>query len=225
MSTSKLLSEFIPRSTHLNVREAASFLLVIPAVQAELKMTGEQVRSLQDLLNDYTLAQRKVYETRKMEIGADSDRKNQSSLEELDRLYAKKWAGVISIQQQERLKQLGLQGLGSEALVRPEIAQELKLEMAQIAKLASLRARFEGLQRDLQVDLGQDLMKIVQPDPAKKEDLERYKTERNAVLTKYDARRDAIKAEREKLEADSFAILSPEQRLKWSAMLGKVIRE
>lgn len=220
----RTLGDYIPRGQHLSVREAASFLLVIPEVQSELKLSTAQCKDLQAELSEYTIAQRRAYETIKPLGGPDADRKGQEVIEEVDRIFSRRWTGLLSLPQQDRLRQIGLQALGIEGILKPEVANEIKLEGEQIGKIIAMRARFEGRKRDLQVDLAQDLSRVSDPDPADVSAVQNAKAKRKAILDRYKARRDSLDVEKAQMDEECFSILNADQKLKYSAMLGKRLK-
>jgi Spy/CpxP family protein refolding chaperone len=180
-----------------------SSLLAIPDVQKELGVSDEQKKELADVQKQMRAAFA-GFNFRDMQSLSQEEREKRFAEtrkkgEEANKAADEKIAKILDAKQLERLGQLRLQRQGVMALTRSEVAKDLGLTEEQQAKIKKIQedARPQGR--------GPFGGPGAQP-PSQEEMREMF------------AR---MQKQREKMQADLLAVLTDEQKAKWSEMKGK----
>ncbi len=180
-------------------------LLAIPEVQTELALTddqkekvkteGDSVREkMRDAFSGIDFqALRDMTDEERTKATADMRKK----MEDVGKNVEEKLKTVLDAKQQERLKQLELQVQGGNALLRPEVIDKLKIttdQQEQLKKIAEAGRPQRGQRGGF--------------DP-------------NASDEERKAAREKFQAGRDKTNKDMLAVLTDDQSLEWTEMLGK----
>jgi|DewCreStandDraft_4_1066084.scaffolds.fasta_scaffold39548_2 hypothetical protein len=173
-------------------------LLRIPEVQQELKMTQPQISKLQE-------AQQQLMEQLRagggFQPGGDPEAMRQR-MEEMQKAQDKAVADILDSKQLARFKQLELQRAGTAALLRNDVAEQLKLTQQQRTQIQQIQQ--ETMRSLMQGFQGADFQNMSQEERQKM--FQEMQTKREA------AQKDA--------DAKVNALLSESQRAQWKAMLG-----
>lgn len=208
------LSQLKPSVT---LMQASSALLTDKNIQRHLKLDKNQIKLLETTFKWYGSQAGRIQKTNK-------DPKNAMrqiavlQLQAADRLLA-----ALSPMQKARLKQLGLQSYGPFSVLAPDVEKEIGLTSAQ-------KKRLRAIQRQA-VDSAAALVKeraaVANAVPWPKD--QNDKAQRDAYVAKLReamAKRSAAdtkRAQAMKKQSDrkAFSVLTPIQRKKWDAMIGK----
>lgn len=175
-------------------------LLGMPEVQKELKLTEEQTKDV-----DESLAQlrpgRGGFNFQELQNLSEEDRRKRmeelrAKAEEASKAAEEKMNKILKPEQLARLKQLTLQRQGAMALTRPDVAKDLGLSDEQQDKLRGIQASARqggGGGRNFQ-DLSDE--------------------ERQKLIAEGRARQ-------EKAQADMLAVLTADQKAKFTELKGK----
>lgn len=176
-------------------------LLGMQEVQKELGLSDEQVNEVKPLMAEIQKQRRapfgglsfeemqKLSQEDRDKLFADTRKKAEAAAKETDAKLGK----ILKKEQSERLGQLRLQREGLGAFNRPEVAEELGLTEAQLAKMRKIRedARPQG---------------GFSPDMSEEERREFFAN---------------MQKQREKADADVLGVLTAAQKEKWTEMKGK----
>lgn len=177
-------------------------LLATAEVQQELKINDAQKKQIDELVAERQQQMRDNLAGFQglRDLSPEERRKRfeeaQRKSAESNRIADEKIAAVLDAKQQARLNQLRLQREGVLAFNRPEVAKQIGISDEQQAKIRQVQqdARGQGIgARGGAANLTQE--------------------ERRAASTK-------MREQREKVEADILAVLTSEQKSKWSEMKG-----
>jgi hypothetical protein len=173
-------------------------LLNIAEVQKELAITDAQKKQVEELLKE-------VQEQTRGAFGRGGGAKDESredrkkrfeeqraKLEEASKKSEEKLAKILDAKQMERWNQLKLQRDGAASLSQPEIAKQLGLSEEQLKKI-----------RDIQEAARPGRGGSGGPDGDPQDFLKK------------------IREARDKAQTDTLAVLTSEQKTKWTAMQGK----
>jgi hypothetical protein len=181
-------------------RMGGLFLLRIPEVQQELKMTQPQIQKLdakqQEVMEEMRNAMQEVGGPQGLQGMSPEDRNK--LMQKMQSIQQKAIADVLDAQQQKRFHQIELQSQGAMALMRPEIASELKLSSDQQTKMRQIVQA--GMEEQRKLAQGVDFRNMT--------DEERQKL--------FFQSRAIQKSTNEKL----LAVLTEAQRKQWAAMIG-----
>lgn len=117
-------------------------LLRIPEVQKELKLDQTQIELLDQLNKEMDEKRRAMFQSggeQSPEQRRERFAQLRPQLEKLQQDQEKKVGEVLDAKQMARLKQLGIQRSGTQALTRPEVQNQLKLSADQRQKIAALQ--------------------------------------------------------------------------------------
>lgn len=176
------------------------FMLRIPEVQQELKMTPPQIEKLDAKQQEVMEMVRSALEGAGGPQGLQgmSPEERNKLMQKIQSVQQKAVSDILDAQQQKRLRQIELQAQGGRALTRPEIATELKLTSEQQTKMRQIvQAGFEEQRKLAQ---GLDFRNMT--------DEERLKL--------FTRRQEIEKTTSNKL----LAVLTDAQRKQWAAMTG-----
>ncbi|HXG24766.1 MAG TPA: hypothetical protein VNJ09_09445 [Chthonomonadales bacterium] len=176
------------------------FMLRIPEVQQELKMTPPQIEKLDAKQQEVMEAMRSTMEGAGGPQGLQgmSPEERSKLMQKIQSIQQKAISDILDAQQQKRFHQIELQAQGGMALMRPDVAAELKLSSDQQTKMRQIvQAGFEEQRK-----LAQGL------DFRNMSDEERQKL--------FSKRQEIQKSTNEKL----LAVLTDAQRKQWVAMTG-----
>jgi hypothetical protein len=188
-----------------------SFSLTQPEIAKELGVSEAQTGQIERILRDYSDEQQKLSKKGSTEQAFDK----------LDDEYSKKIVSVLSATQQNRLRQIALQGEGPSAIARADVAQDLGVGSDVRGKIAAIAASSKAKQEDLDTKVGEKLASIPAPTTKTKAALMAYENKKNAAYASFkdDQKRvDELKAQN---DAKILGMLTPAQKAKWQQMLGK----
>lgn len=104
-----------------------------PEVQAELKLTDEQKRQIQDILNKSREDMQSLMENARS--GGGGPEEMQRMFQEHNQAVTKKINAVLTPEQAKRLKEINIQVQGIRAILDPEVQKELGLSVDQKAQI------------------------------------------------------------------------------------------
>jgi hypothetical protein len=139
-------------------------LLIVPNVQQELKLTENQSRNIPQIIQEIMARHRDEITN----LGVLTPQERVRKQREITRSMndEAKTALSMSSEQSRRFDQIGLQQLGIEAFVDPEVQTRLKLSDEQMGKIREIssdaRGRFQEIVKELRVDREEALRKIRQ---------------------------------------------------------------
>jgi hypothetical protein len=167
------------------------YLLIVPNVQEELKLTPDQVRSLPQVLQQVVLKYRDQMMSLR-ELPQEERVKKQRELTREMNDSAKK-ALALNPEQSRRFDQIGLQQRSIEVFGDPEVQAKLMLNQDQFAKIGEIN----------------------------KEANERFKDIANSVGTDRVAAMKKIRQLQKDLMDKALDILTDEQKASWKEMSGE----
>ncbi|MDZ4688600.1 MAG: hypothetical protein SH850_26300 [Planctomycetaceae bacterium] len=178
-------------------------LLRRPEVQQELSIDAEQLERLRANTKETTDAFQAL-------LPANRDRKTQTPEErqqatdalrkqiELQYEQAGKALEILYAEQRGRLEQLFLQQLGARALMRSDVADEIKLTHAQMDALREMQSGGSDAFGVFNANLGQP----------------------RDIRAEMDKRMEESRKRRERFETEGFQVLNDEQRAAWQKLIG-----
>lgn len=203
-----------------SIARTITYVLPLPKVRAELKLTAEQTKKILAAREELGNAENAAYG----KLGPDATNEQAEAVEkEVDQLaetYAKRFAEILDAKQNNRLRQIVLQDLGVQAMRIPSIATELGLTPAQLKSMDALYDKLAKQTEDFQALLAQKLEKLPEPNYNDAESVRKHNAEQMRILKTLDPQAKALMAAEEKADADAVALLTAEQKAKWKAMLG-----
>jgi len=122
-----------------------------PEVQTELKLTDEQKRQIQDILNKAREDMQGLMENARASGGGPEEM--QRMFLEHNQAITKKINAVLTPEQAKRLKEIGIQAQGIRAILDPEVQKELGLSADQKAQIQ--RAQQENQRAMMEAFQGQ----------------------------------------------------------------------
>lgn len=125
-------------------RQGGLQMLRIPAVQAELKMTPEQIGKLDAKQAEVRQSMQGLGGGGGGQLSAEE---RQQRMEKVQEIQTKAVNDILDPTQQKRFRQLELQQQGPSALARKDVAAELKLTDEQIKKIADLQRQADADRR------------------------------------------------------------------------------
>ena len=199
----------LPSAPHLSISQRSAFLLMNPAVRAQVKLQSSQESAVATAADNYSAQQMRLL-TSKNAI--------EREIRENDAKFAKAALTAISPQQRKELLALAVKKVGTPALADKDLAKQLGLTKNQTTKIGGLlQARTERLEvLDEMIAKGLDYI----PKPKKGETTERYDGERAAMVKAYDAERQKLKKDTDAIDAKIVATLTASQRSQWKSWAG-----
>ena len=174
-------------------------LLNMPEVRKELNTSDEQNKEIDDVLAKVNEA-RGGFNFQELQNLSEEDRQKRmaemrTKMEEVNKAAEEKVGKILKPEQLARLNQLSLRRQGITAVTRPEVAKQLGLSQEQLDKIKKIdeESRPQG-----GFGGGQNLS-----------DEERQK------------RFTEMRERQEKAQADMLAVLTADQKTKWTEMQGK----
>ncbi len=171
-------------------------LLKLPEVQTELKLEEDKAKKLDEISAEIT--------RERARLNAEYTAK----MNELNKKAEGEALGLLSDGQRQRTAQLRVQQQGPRALVRPEIAEKVGLSQEQRAEISKVIS-----QRGPLTVSGRDRGGNAAPPNANVPAQDRTEQFRQAVT-----RRDT------ELRKKILAVLTPEQKTKWSELTGETFQ-
>lgn len=176
-------------------------LLSVPEVREELKITDEQVKSLEevrDMLQEVNFRdQLQGLRDLDREQRREKMQELQAKMEEVGQKVEARLKEILNADQLKRLGELQLQREGAMAIARPPVAEQLGLSDEQREKVRSILASTRPQRGQERPNFG-----------------ELSREERQKLM-------EERRAQREKAESEVVAVLTDEQKAKWSEMQGE----
>ena len=199
-----LLAQEVPSSPYLTVPQRCAFLVANPFVAKQLLLTPDQVKAAQKALSKYSAVSNKLVSLKKpvgKEMAAN------------DVWLANSYLNILTPTQKGVILQLGIQQLGSEALLDPTIIVKVGLSPVQAHKIAAIYKAVEKRSEDVDAMEGDAVVAIPLPKPGANQ--KAYEKKKSAVYAKFAGERARI--QREKLDADKeiLGVMTPNQQETW----------
>ena len=186
----------------------APSLLMIPAVQKELKLTAAQVQQFQGLMGvsgGLGAPPAKGSSEKDFRKRLDDARKSH------EQASAKAMAG-LSASQKARLKQITLQMYGVSVVGHPTISQELGITADQMKAISAIQAANAREMSKLFTTAGA---------PSATSKPEHIRRDHAKMMKQMGQRTEKMTAMRTAMEARITKVLTPQQKQKWNQMLGR----
>lgn len=132
-----------------------------------------------------------------------------------------KLAAILTATQLNRLMQIGIQQEGFVALQDDMVAGQVGLTPAQRTKITAICGRVEKAQDEYQAAVGEAMSKIPEPTVSDDASIKAYNAKQEAVLKAMKPQEKRFLAVKEAAQKEIYALMTPPQRNKWSAVHGK----
>ena len=181
-------------------------------LQAELNMTEAQADSVREILSNHGKEQARL--SAKIQTAkSDQYAGIQAEMEKLESATAAKLSDALNVDQRARAQQLALQDVGPFALRNASVAAKVGLTPDQRTKVEVIaQATIKALD-EMNAKMGAELEAAGTGKAGN--------AKRTKIVNSYDANGKIVE---HKGEVQVLAILSAQQRAKWSAALGKPFR-
>lgn len=128
-------------------------LLSMPEVQQELKMTPPQIEKVQAKQQETRQAMMEIFRNAggPQALGQMSEEERERLMAQAQEVQRKAVADILDTAQQKRFRQLELQSMGPRALLRKDVADELKITKEQQQKINGVQMQgFQEMQTAMQ---------------------------------------------------------------------------
>jgi len=199
---------------------ASTPLLGDNTIQTHLKLSKDQLAKLKAIFQGYGEWAQKQAQSR-----PDTAAKMAALQKEANQRQSatgRKALEVLKPEQRARLRQLGLQLYGPFTLLAPDVSQELKITTAQRQKLLAIQSNFRKQVEDLQKLRNTQLAQIPKPkNQSDEKAVKEYMAKAQELVKKFGpADTKKLEAAKKKAEADMLAVLTADQRKRWTQMQG-----
>jgi hypothetical protein len=178
-------------------------------LQAELNMSDSQAESVRGILADHGREQARL-STKIQSAKSDQYAGIQAEMEKLESATAAKLSATLTVDQRARAQQLALQDVGPFALRNASVASKVGLTPDQRSKIESIAQATVRSLDEMNAKMGAELEAAGTGKTGN--------AKRTKIVNSYDAKGKAVE---HKGEIQVLALLSAQQRAKWSAALGK----
>ena len=210
-----------PNATYLTAKQEAAFYLALPIVQREIKASQDQVSKWTQVFQKSTQDQQTIYNSAKADSTDAALAANEKAIANLEKETADTAIAIATPTQLQRIREIALQRLGVEAFGKADVQTELNLTTSQKKNIETLVASYQQKLDDFSEDLAKQLEAVQEPVQGDQASQKTFQDKVNATIAATKPKALELDAYKKTTQDKVMAALTPAQKNKYQAMLGK----
>jgi hypothetical protein len=204
LGISAIQAQGVPSAPYLSVPQRCAFLVSNPYIVKQLNLTPVQTRAVQHALKQYDAVSDKL-----AKLKEPSEKEAASN----DIKLANAYLTALTPPQKDVILRLGIQQLGTEALLDPSVVAKLGLDGAQAKRISAIYHAYAKRAEDVDAMEGDAMVAI--PQPKAGADQTAYNKKKLDVYASYEGERQRIQREKSAADKKILAVMTPAQSATW----------